>query len=533
MTDESLGAGTPAQRREIRSLLEEGATADDLAAQLDFSLLTHGDSYADWHPSTPMEPMVRLHYLRCLYNWSFAEAARYIDTAEARDSLGFYESRSRSTVSRAWNNRFTDDLRFTIQRYAEATVQIAEEMGDPLAIELAEPQRDGKSEPTEFRLVQDCLERIPPTVMRLVKTDMNFIPARADNAQYQLSQFLDIESRIGLLNGAIEDGCKQYRISNDGEGPGGDIFRHYLKENSVDDLLRRFGQTNQTIAGAAKQRLDFSRPVTVAIDFTPIPYYGERRDEYVFGAKPGRRFSYQQEFAVASVVTEDVRLVLTFRRRRKGETVGEITRDLLNTASDIVNIRRVFADREFATAEVVDELESKGVKYVIPVPSNDRIRRAIQNMSHDVEVKEGYGLYGPTRDGPTNDRVETTLALIPSTKQYDNSEQGTVPFYTNEDIDDYDALRREWAERKLNKYRYRWGVETGFKSIKQFLPVTASNDDRIRVFHFGFAVVLANLWRLIDYLVRKETRDEIDYGESPLVTARQFRESLHSGSGFV
>jgi len=528
MTNEDLAVGTPAQRREIRTLLEEEATAEELATQLDFSSLTNGDLYAAWHSSAPMEPMIRLHFLRCLYDWDFAEAARYTESEDDRKPLGFEDTWSRSAVSRAWYNRFTDDLCFTIEQYAQATTDIAAEVGHELAIKLAEPQTEGTSEPTQSRQRREALKQMPSTVLGLVKADVDILPDRAGNTQYPLAQFLEIESRIGLTNGAIEDGCKQYRLANDGDGPGGDIFRHYLKENSVEELLNRFHRANTTITQAAKQRLDFSRPVTVALDFTSVPYYGERRDDYVFGAQPGRRHSYQQEFYAISVVTDDVQFVLAFGMRKKGQTVGEITRELLDTASEMVNIQRVYADREFATAEVIDTLESQPVKYVIPVPANQRIRREIRRMQHD-----GYGIYGPTRTGSTQDRAETTLALIPSTKDYDASEQRTVPFYTNEDIADGLSVEREWTERKLNNYRYRWGIETGFKALKQFLPVTSSNSDRIRVFHFGFAVVLYNLWRLIDYIVRDTVQAEVDYGDSPLVTVRQFREGLRSFGGFL
>ena len=47
-------------------------------------------------------------------------------------------------------------------------------------------------------------------------------------------------------------------------------------------------------------------------------------------------------------------------------------------------------------------------------------------MDNYIEVRHEYGFYGPTVDGPTNDRVETTLVLLPSKRDEDGEEQKTI-----------------------------------------------------------------------------------------------------------
>ena len=51
----------------------------------------------------------------------------------------------------------------------------------------------------------------------------------------------------------------------------------------------------------------------------------------------------------------------------------------------------------------------------------------------------------------------------------------------------------------LSAYSRRWQIENGYKSIKNdFLAKTSSNDYRVRLFYFVFAVLLYNIWRLTD-----------------------------------
>lgn len=56
------------------------------------------------------------------------------------------------------------------------------------------------------------------------------------------------------------------------------------------------------------------------------------------------------------------------------------------------------------------------------------------------------------------------------------------------------------------------------KSIKNdFLAKTSSKDYRVRRFYFVFAVLLYNIWRLTDFLLKADVDGPMDY--APVVTA--------------
>jgi len=126
-------------------------------------------------------------------------------------------------------------------------------------------------------------------------------------------------------------------------------------------------------------------------------------------------------------------------------------------------------------------------------------------------------MYGQTIDGPSNDRVETTLIGIPK----DQSPDQTVVFATNYEVDDEIALDRREAKRRVNRYSRRWGIETNYRSLSEFLPYTTSKEYAVRLFHFGFAVLIFNMWRLVDFLIQVNT-DALEYRTKPRIKAKHF-----------
>jgi len=88
-------------------------------------------------------------------------------------------------------------------------------------------------------------------------------------------------------------------------------------------------------------------------------------------------------------------------------------------------------------------------------------------------------------------------------------------------------VRPNEAESFCRRYSRRWQIENEYKSIKNdFLAKTSSRDYRIRLFYFVFAVLLYNIWRLTDFLLKASVNDEIDY--APGLTAGECVEIVAS-----
>ena len=75
-------------------------------------------------------------------------------------------------------------------------------------------------------------------------------------------------------------------------------------------------------------------------------------------------------------------------------------------------------------------------------------------------------------------------------------------------------------------FRRRWGIETSYRQIGDFLPRTSSPTFSVRLFYFLFAVALYNLWVLANALVA----DQGQVGK-PLISTRIFRQLVVTDYG--
>jgi IS4 transposase len=73
----------------------------------------------------------------------------------------------------------------------------------------------------------------------------------------------------------------------------------------------------------------------------------------------------------------------------------------------------------------------------------------------------------------------------------------------------------------INRYSRRWGIENSYKAIKDFLSWTTSKEFSVRIFYFGFAVLLYNMWLLVDLVVQVSLDGE-KHRYKPRVTAKRF-----------
>jgi IS4 transposase len=78
----------------------------------------------------------------------------------------------------------------------------------------------------------------------------------------------------------------------------------------------------------------------------------------------------------------------------------------------------------------------------------------------------------------------------------------------------------------MTHYRRRSDIETAYSKIKEFAPWTTSTNFSVRLFHFGFAVLLYVLWLLMDFLVQTLI-EVVEFRTKPRVTAAWFHAFLH------
>jgi IS4 transposase len=167
---------------------------------------------------------------------------------------------------------------------------------------------------------------------------------------------------------------------------------------------------------------------------------------------------------------------------------------------------------------VIAALERRGLFYVIPAKRDDRVKRFIARMDDQVTVKDDHGIYGPVKDGVNNTRVETTLVGLPADEDYDERQT----FLTNLAVSDEIGLDRRQTYRRIKRYTRRGGIENAYGGIKEFAPWTTSKEYAVRLFHFGFAMLLYDMWLLVDLLVQLSL-GVVEFRTKPRVIAPRFR----------
>ena len=152
--------------------------------------------------------------------------------------------------------------------------------------------------------------------------------------------------------------------------------------------------------------------------------------------------------------------------------------------------------------DVYQTLSNFDVNYLIPKRITSTEREVIETMEGDGRDVSVERVSVDVETGSHSMR----FLYVPSTKT-----DGSAVFATNLNIGP------DEAEDFCNRYSRRWQIETEYKSIKNdFLAKTSSKDYGVRLFYFVFAVLLYNIWRLTDFLLKAAVDGPMVY--APVLT---------------
>lgn len=317
----------------------------------------------------------------------------------------------------------------------------------------------------------------------------------------------------------------------------------------------------EEITDDSRGQVGIREPVNAAIDivtwnFWPSPFQkqeevdpgeqpvtfktssGKTRTEYLKEDYPvmtsGFKESHERgyKFATLTIVAENTPIVLAIepvRDARAWEDGNEVHRTsraevvdrLLEQAQRHVDINKVFADREFDAHDVRHLINKHDLYYVIgkrkqAATDKENIEEVEQHPVIDARVEYA----SLTVDGETHDLSIMYVpkdAAIENEEDDDNGWDEYAIFTTNYKIEP------ERAIGLTTQYRDRWEIENQYKTIKKhFLPTSASKDYRVRFLYFTIGVLMYNVWRLTNFVLRDEV--DVDLGEKPPLRAGEIIE---------
>lgn len=512
--------------RHAAASIDEDTDLLTVVREFDFSTATvYEAGETEWNARYGYEPMVRAFYCKELAGFTTEELHEYLADAERARTLGFDPDQfadgktapGRTTLGRAWRERFPKRLKSFIQTSAERILGVAHELGNPLGLRALEPEdKSDVSSRTEQRYIETKAKKVTQALCEYVFPAMQ-LDRPDEGTRYDDTAFFELQSYLGLTDAAANQGSRLFdeETTRESGGPDGDTHLHYIKQIEAMEIASMVNGAIAEMVDVAKRYYSLDRHLDVAIDVTYVAYYGDR-DEFQMasGAPSNKSYDWCYKMATISIVGEEVKFTLGMRPLRGHIPRRVIVEQLLDIASEHVSIGTIYADAAFDSIGVMQTVDNAGFSYLIRKSSDDRVDRFVRGMDHDVAVKQNHKMEKTVAGSKVT--VTPTLVGIPS----DRKEDATVTFVTNLAVSDVTKKARRRTRRVMRRYARRWGIENSYKSIKDFLAWTTSRNTAVRVFYFGFAVILYDMWLLVDLLIQINL--DIAHRLKPRVPARTF-----------
>jgi len=226
----------------------------------------------------------------------------------------------------------------------------------------------------------------------------------------------------------------------------------------------------------------------VAIDYHDRPYYGDRNDDGVVGSmkKPHWAFRY----ATIDIIERGCTFTLFVLPFVDGDTDRVIVDKLVREAKKRVKINCLYADAEFASAELIDVYEKHNIEYIIRAKGNYVYKVEAQQSKTTSFVYERKRYY--------NKRAIYTSTIWVINVFEKHGEIKKESYYTNI------KPTRRTIEKYHLQYDKRWNIETDYRTNNNFMPRTCAKAHVVRAFYFFLADIMRNVLTFINLKTKKD-----------------------------
>jgi hypothetical protein len=279
-----------------------------------------------------METLLRVIVLKELHEWEHETAlVSYLKNhPELCEQLGFESIPDQSTLWRSWHDRFTADLRETVEAAARTILIKAQNAGVAVPREPARKlqyhgNESGESDPDDQTTLKQA-EKITDHVSRIVfpafSLDRGEGCAIHENAYWGLQTYLGLRESL-----AANEGARSFVYESTRERtPLGHAHRDHIRNLSIPEVREMYRQSIRQLIDEVAETEEFFRAGIVAIDITEAdPFTGDRtgHEDEIIGTKENTD-EYAYQWATVQLVGNAVPLVLDARPVRKGESREEI-----------------------------------------------------------------------------------------------------------------------------------------------------------------------------------------------------------------
>ncbi len=336
----------------------------------------------------------------------------------------------------------------------------------------------------------------------------------ADNGTYPSEDFQRVLARIASDNEFANAGAKAYQLARgddvdvgaESRNPLARALLYHLRGLDAEAVDDQFDRVRDAVLDEATRNRLFTRPV----DVHDWLYYGDSDTPHVSRTDPDRGTDSAYKFATICIVDPSVRFTLGWVALdgEKTDELAEAIRQLVSQAREYIDINRIYLDRGFYRVHLALALEELDGEFVMRAPQTRKVQQFIADHDDDTFVAE----YEMARSNPPTGRTTVRLVVVPHRSREDDH----FCLVTNRKV------TRDLAQLLAEAYRRRWGIETSYRKVTEFLPKTSSPTFSVRLFYFLFAVALYNLWVLTNVLLTPDRA----VGSTPVLPTALFRQFL-------
>lgn len=324
---------------------------------------------------------------------------------------------------------------------------------------------------------------------------------------------------LHLLNACCCLGSINHISTSSENAPTEGAMRHRLKgledtEAKVNVMLKE--HVLKTLPG---------RPLTFAIDFTLIPYYGDAENEgdviRTVAKKGTNNF-----FAYATIYTilRNKRYTLAVRHVRKGEKLTDVIAFLLAEVTGAgLKVGRLYLDREFHTIDVINHLQGRDIPFIIPCV----VRGKTGGIRALLKGRKSYSTTYTMRSG----EKEATFQVNVVARHYRGKWNRHGMEYFAFAVSGVDVP----AGKTHREYRRRFGIETSYRLMNAARARTTSRSPVLRLLYIAFGFLLMNIWIYLHWFYvsvkRQGGRQPVEWRFKTML--RQMTRAIEDTLGFT
>lgn len=283
--------------------------------------------------------------------------------------------------------------------------------------------------------------------------------------------------------------------------PDSDTFHLRLHATTPSQVFDAFQARLEELIGLARTLHWLDEAVDVAIDRHNEPTYGDEQ-AWMVGmqekAGTNRAHAYLTSQRLGEPrLTLDLELLNGLRHQTKALA------DLLpQTLRRNPNVRSLLLDKGFYTVDDLALLLETGKDFIVPIPKTKplhKVEAELYRTRQRVGVTGRFIAWRRHRvGGPNGPEVVQVIRWEPDPEEETGEAWFAYACARETTIEQFD----EWATR----YRNRWGIETGYRTIEDLRRRTTSHVYANRLYLTLIAVLLDVAWRLVRHARRRRGR---------------------------